>query len=129
MDDSLTLGVARVLADRFEAAVRREIPAVTEIHTHLEPRDALVHSTLPIDATVADVQALVRLAVSEVSDVRGCHDVQVHAGLDGLHVSLHCLADADLPIAKAHRLSDQLERRIVARLPGVAQVLVHIEPE
>jgi divalent metal cation (Fe/Co/Zn/Cd) transporter len=46
-----------------------------------------------------------------------------------LHVSLRCFADVDLPIVEAHSLADLVERRIIARLPGVAQVLVHIEPE
>lgn len=129
VDDSLTLDAAHALADRFEVALRREIPALTEISTHLEPRGIPVHSAPPTGATVAEVQALVRQAALEVSGMRNCHDVQLRAGPDGLYVSMHCLADADLPIAEAHRLSDQVERRIVARLPGVAQVLVHVEPE
>lgn len=129
VDDSLTLGAARVLADRFEEAVHQEIPAVTEISTHLEPRGALVHSAPTASVTTAEVQALVRQAASEVSEIRNCHDVQVRTGHGGLHVSLHCLADADLPIAEAHRLASQVERRVVTQLPDVVQVLVHVEPE
>jgi len=129
VDDSLTLGAAHVLADRFEEAVRQEIPAVTEINTHLEPRGALVHSAPTASVTTAEVQALVRQAASEVSEIRNCHDVQVRTGHGGLYVSLHCLADADLPIAEAHRLASQVERRVVTRLPDVVQVLVHVEPE
>lgn len=129
VDDSFTLGAAHDLANRFEAAVRRELPAVTEISSHLEPRSVPVHSASLITATVAEVQALAGQAVSEVSGIENCHDVQVHTSSDGLHVSLHCLADADLPITEAHRLADQVERRIMTRLRGVAQVLVHVEPK
>lgn len=99
------------------------------VSTHLEPRGAPVHSAPTANATVAEVQALVRQAASEVSEIRNCHDVQVRTGHGGLYVSLHCLADADLPIAKAHLLASQVERRVVTRLPDVVQVLVHVEPE
>ena len=128
VDDSLTLGAAHDLADRFEAAVRRELSGVTEVSTHLEPRAAPVHRAPLTPVTAAEVRALVGQVVSEVREIHSCHDIQVHAGHDGLHVSLHCFADPDLPIVEAHSLADEVERRIMTRLPGVVQVLVHIEP-
>ena len=129
VDDSLTLGAAHDLADRFESTVRQELSGVAEINIHLEPRAAPVHRAPLAPVTAAEVQALVCRVVSEVREIHSCQDVRVHAGLDGLHVSLRCFADVDLPIVEAHSLADLVERRIIARLPGVAQVLVHVEPE
>jgi divalent metal cation (Fe/Co/Zn/Cd) transporter len=48
---------------------------------------------------------------------------------DGYDVVLHCLADPDLPIAEAHRLADELEKRLEIGVKGISQVLVHVEPE
>ena len=42
---------------------------------------------------------------------------------------LHCLADPDLPVAEAHRLADQVEGLLRARIPGIRRVLVHVTPE
>ena len=129
VDNSLTLGAAHDLADGLETAVRREIPAVTRINTHLEPRGMAMQNA-PLDAgTAAGVTAQVLRAASEVSGVRDCHDVRLHEAQEGIYVALHCLADAALPIIQAHHLADQVERHVMAHLPRVTRVLVHIEPE
>ncbi len=41
---------------------------------------------------------------------------------------LDCLADPDLLVGEAHRLADQAEKRLYAQIPGIAQVLIHVEP-
>ncbi len=128
VDDSLTLATAHALADRFEEDLRRENPAVTEVNVHLEPRGAPIHHAPPTGKVLAEVRSLVEQAIMEVDGLHGCHDIQVRAAHDGLHVSLHCLADEDMPIAEVHRLSDQIERYILTCHLGVAGVLVHVEP-
>ena len=42
---------------------------------------------------------------------------------------LHCLADPELPIAEAHHLAEHLEQQLKSQVPGISQVLVHVEPE
>ena len=115
--------------ESFEAALRRELPALAEVNVHLEPRGAAVHHPPPAARDDAALRHLVAQAAEEVAGLEGCHDVQIRAARGGWHVSLHCLADADLPIAEAHRLADQVERQIVTRLPQVVEVLAHVEPK
>jgi divalent metal cation (Fe/Co/Zn/Cd) transporter len=64
-----------------------------------------------------------------VAGLHGCHNIQIRPSPGGYDVVLHCLADADLPIAQAHRLAEEVEVRLHAQVPGVGQVLVHVEPE
>gem|GEM_PF-4319787 len=54
--------------------------------------------------------------------------VVVHPGEGGAVVSLHCTLEADLAITAAHDFTERLESALRARLPGVARVVVHVEP-
>ena len=64
-----------------------------------------------------------------MSRLGGCHNLYLRHGPDGYDVVVHCLARPDLPVQEAHRLSDQAEKRLQAEVPGIAQVLIHMEPE
>ncbi len=65
----------------------------------------------------------------EIDGLRGCNRIHIRPGSDGYDLALHCLADPDMPIAEAHRLADQVEKRLELEVPGISRVLVHIEPE
>jgi divalent metal cation (Fe/Co/Zn/Cd) transporter len=109
--------------------VRQELPYVSEVHTHIEPRSVPVMPA-ELEGTVDPALEEQILAVAEsVTGLHGCHDVHARPGPDGYDVVLHCLAAPDLPIVKAHSLAEQVEMQLHARVPGIGQVLVHVEPE
>jgi cation diffusion facilitator family transporter len=127
---TLTLGQAHDQVNRLELAVRDELSQVRDIHSHIEPIAAPV---APVQDLSAEAEARLReqiaAVVREVSDLRGVDRLHVRPGPDGFDVALHALADPDLPIAEAHRLADQVEKRIEATVGGISRVLVHVEPE
>ena len=47
---------------------------------------------------------------------------------DGLVLFLTLGVDGTLPLAEAHRRASEIEERIRAALPGVAEIIVHTEP-
>jgi divalent metal cation (Fe/Co/Zn/Cd) transporter len=125
-----TLAEAHDRVSRLEEALRRELPHVDGVQTHIEPRGVplttITHEAAP------DEQVLVRIVttiVDAVPGLRGCHDVQLRASDGGYDVSLHCVADPAMPVSEVHHLADEAERRIQAEVPGVSEVLVHVEPE
>ena len=113
-----------------EAALYEELPHVKEINTHIEP---LATATAPRTAPAAEAPEHLRahiLALAEgVPRLRNCHNLRIWPGRDGYQVILHCLADPDLSVAEVHRLADQVERQVKAQVPGIGQVLVHVEPD
>jgi cation diffusion facilitator family transporter len=125
----LTLGEAHAQVSRLEASVLQELPHVSEVNTHIEPVAVPVVSM----ATAGDIDENLRGPIMAIVDqfvgVSDCHNLQVRPGPDGYEVVLHCLADPGLPIVEAHRLAEQLERRLRAELPSIDRVLVHMEPE
>jgi cation diffusion facilitator family transporter len=129
VEPDLTLAQAHAEVSGFEAAVRQELPYVSEVHTHIEPRSVPVMPA-ELEGTVDPALEEQILAVAEsVTGLHGCHDVHARPGPDGYDVVLHCLAAPDLPIVKAHSLAEQVEMQLHARVPGIGQVLVHVEPE
>jgi divalent metal cation (Fe/Co/Zn/Cd) transporter len=107
-----------------------ELPRVQDIHSHIEPISPMAS---PSAAVGSDEEGALRTRIvtiaEQVPGLRGCGRFHVRLGPDGYDVVLQCLADPDLPIAKAHRLAHEAESRIRAQVPGISQVLVHVEPE
>jgi divalent metal cation (Fe/Co/Zn/Cd) transporter len=125
----LTLAQAHEKVSQLEAAVRDELPHISDIHTHIEPRSVPV---APCDLQAEEAEALqaqLCALVERVPGLHSCHGFHIRAGASGYDVALHCLADPDLSVTEAHRLADQAERQIYAAVAGIDQVLIHVEPE
>ncbi len=125
----LSLADAHVEVSRLEEAIRAELPHGTTINSHIEP----YHSTTPrVAALGADTEALLRdrilAAMSRVPGLRGCHACHLRAGLTGYDVVLDCHAPAELSVDEAHRLTEIAESRLREEIPGIGQVLIHVEP-
>jgi divalent metal cation (Fe/Co/Zn/Cd) transporter len=127
---NLTLGQAHDRVSELEQAVRRELPQVRDIHSHIEP---IAMPAAPVGdlgpGEEARLRAEIMAVAGEVAGLSGCGQLHIRSGPDGYDVVFNCLADPGLPIADAHRLADEVEKRLRAQVPGISQVLVHVEPE
>ncbi len=127
---NLTLGQAHDQVSRLELAVRDELPQVRDIHSHIEPIATPVTPVAVLGSEAErDLRAQITAIVQEVTGLRGCNRLHIRPGSAGYDVALHCLADPDLPVAEAHALADELEKRLQLQIPGISRVLVHVEPE
>lgn len=80
----------------------------------------------------SDLQLLERIARAAVAD-RHTDWVDIHqlrAWRSGslVHIDLHLVLPADLTLEKAHQVTRQLERKLVAEFNGNASVLIHMDP-
>jgi divalent metal cation (Fe/Co/Zn/Cd) transporter len=126
----LTLDQAHDRVSHLELAVHDELPQVTGVHSHIEPSAQPVAPQTTLDSQEEDrLRAQIVAVASGVSGLRGCDRLYIRSGTDGYDVTLHCLADPNLTVTQAHRLADEVEKRIRTRVPGVSQVLVHVEPD
>jgi cation diffusion facilitator family transporter len=126
----LTLGQAHDRVSQLEVAVREELPQVRDIHSHIEPLTTAAVPVASLDAAQeARLRAQIEAAVREITGLHGYNRLHIRPGPDGYDLALHCLADPDVPVAEAHRLADQVEGLLRARIPGIQRVLVHVTPE
>jgi divalent metal cation (Fe/Co/Zn/Cd) transporter len=128
ISEKLQVGEAHAQASVFEEAVRRELPGLDRIVTHLEP---VGEASASLVATATDAE-MVQQVVGEVTREMGMvcqpHDVETTASEDGVTLSCHCAVDAAVSLTEAHRLTEQFESALRARLPSLGRVIIHIEP-
>ncbi len=72
-------------------------------------------------------ETIVRIAMS-VEGVRTAHAVRSRRVGQTLHVDMHIEVDADISVYDGHEIATRVKRRLIDEGPGIADVVVHIEP-
>jgi cation diffusion facilitator family transporter len=128
VNESLLLDEAHRQATEFERALRKSLPGVTRIITHIEPTGDAVATLRGEPASQAQVQAAIADFLSDYPLAVKPHDVRVqHVGGE-LAVSFHCTLDASTAITAAHELTVRLEEHLHSHVPGLGRVAIHVEP-
>lgn len=129
VSDSLLLDEAHRQATEFERALRRDLPEIKRIVTHIEPTGDVAAATIRTEP--AD-QLQVQKAIGEFLQTYPLrvkpHDVRVQLAHGEFAVSFHCTLDAATAITEAHDLTVRLEEHLRARVPGLGRVVIHVEP-
>ncbi|MEW6542939.1 MAG: cation diffusion facilitator family transporter [Nitrospirota bacterium] len=71
----------------------------------------------------------VRTVVLGHDGVLDCHEVRTRGLPDHIFMDLSVHVRADMSVAESHELAHQVEQAIKDRFEGVAEVIVHVEPE
>jgi len=79
------------------------------------------------DAAMIDPEELIKM-VAEFKDVGICHKVRSRGREDNISVDLHIHVRPSMRIDEAHKLSHEIEEKIMKEFAGVKEVIVHIEP-
>jgi cation diffusion facilitator family transporter len=127
--ETMPLAEAHEVVSGLEAEIRRAVPGVREIVTHIEPEAAEVGAAMLVDAQeiqgIADRVAEVARAVPGLLD---CHDVQVRTSNGHLALSCHCSFSDTLPVSEVHERVTRLEAAIRRELPQIFRITIHPEP-
>lgn len=79
------------------------------------------------DAAVVS-PATIKKIVSDFNDVVNCHNIRTRGRQDNICVDLHIWVKPDMHIDKSHELAHSIEERLKKEIPGVKEVITHIEP-
>lgn len=79
-------------------------------------------------AAILDVKQIVDI-VLRVKGTKSCHKVRTRGRPDDIYVDLHVEIDKDTRIKDAHEISYAIEDSIKKSIPGVTDVVVHVEPK
>ena len=129
LDGRLPLAQAHAIADRLEAAIRREFGRQAEIEIHIEPLEPEVVdvSEMP-DAIRQGYFAALDEAARAIDGLSDIHDVRVRRSERGTVLVAHCRLDPQSTVESVHRRVDDLERLVRDRKPDLARVVIHAEP-
>jgi len=129
VNDSLLLDEAHAQATEFEQALRRELPNVRQIITHIEPvgdAAATIHSEptrkLHVQKAIDDFLKDNPLPIKT-------HNLRVKLAGGELTVSFHCTLNAAAAITEAHDLTIRLEEYLRSHVSGLGRVVIHVEPD
>ena len=121
----LALEEAHDIAEDVERAIRASVPAIASVQTHLEPlaEDVDVQTAENVDDEAAVVRRIVRGALGrEPRELRFLHTSE------GLVAFLTLGLDPGTALSDAHARASEIEAKIRAERPEIADVIVHTEP-
>src|SRR6266850_1902917 len=127
LDESLNLKQGHDVVTAVEAEMRREVPEISSILTHIESEPSTIETGDEIQRD-ADIERRLSRIVAEFPEVLDMHDVAVKRVRDRIYVSCHCTMPDDLPLSRVHDISTALEIRFKQDAPEIFKVLIHPEP-
>jgi cation diffusion facilitator family transporter len=101
--------------------------AVENAIRKLVPDSDIVVRTQPSAEPETGLAAKIRKLASQIPEIRGLHNIEIHDAEDGVHVELHIEADPDTDLKTAHDIATRLESAIKTNIGEVAEVATHIE--
>src|SRR6202040_1758263 len=127
LDERMTLKTAHDQVTELEADMRREVPEIADILTHIESEPATIETG---DELVRDagLERQLKSLVAEFPEIVDMHDIQIKKVRGRLYVSCHCTLSDDLPLARVHDIQTELEIRFKQAAPELFRVLIHPEP-
>ncbi len=133
VDERMALRSAHDLVTRLEGEIRREVPQIATILTHIESEPGTIEYLASIERNRLLELRLRRVAANfpEIVDI---HDVLVtrmpgpRSEPNRIQVNCHCTLPDDVPMAEVHAVITALETAFKLASPEVGRLLIHPEP-
>jgi divalent metal cation (Fe/Co/Zn/Cd) transporter len=120
-----------VEAHRFvhelEEQIRRELPQVKSVLTHIESEPATIEAPVRVEQN-RRLEAMLRDAAANVPEVVDIHEVSVDRVGEHIHVTCHCTLPDAMEMRCVHESITELEHRFKLECPEVDRLLIHPEP-
>jgi cation diffusion facilitator family transporter len=81
-----------------------------------------------LDAAPLDPEPI-RAIVLGIAGVVGCHQVRSRGSPRAMYLDLHIQVDPAMTVLEGHALGHRVKDELIRRIPGVHDVLVHLEPD
>jgi cation diffusion facilitator family transporter len=129
VSDSLSVEEAHSLVTGLEDALKLKLPGVDQVLTHIEPASSTLEGRRAAAADKKRVLEALDEIAQHVQVPCGFHDIEVRRVGSELFVAMHCHMEGETGLAQAHDLTQDVENALRSKLPELARVLIHIEPE
>jgi len=129
--ESMSLRGAHEIATQLESDIRREVPGIATMLTHIEGEPATIAHAAPIE-TAKNLEAQLRKTAADFPEILDIHEITVTRGHGGtasaIQVNCHCTLQDDLPMSRVHAIITDFESEFRLHHPQVTRVLIHPEP-
>lgn len=129
VDPALRLEEAHEHATQLEREIQQSIPEVHEVNVHLEPLLKKVEPANEVSLAPARIERKLVEIARDMPGLLDCHSVEAHQLGQNVLVRLHCTLEPDLPIARVHEITEDIEFRLRRAFPQIFKVSVHAEPQ
>ncbi len=126
--ERMSLKDAHDFVCRLESEIRREIPELQTVLTHIESEPATIEEPVKMDRDDEILEANLREAASDFQEIVDIHEVVVRRTVDRIQVSCHCTLPDAMSMERVHEVITSLEAHFRAKCPEVYRVLIHPEP-
>jgi cation diffusion facilitator family transporter len=127
LDERMTLKAAHDQVTELEADMRRDLPDISDIVTHIESEPATIETPEEV-VSDASLERRLKTAAAEFPEILDLHDFVAKRVRGRLYVSCHCTMSDDLTLARVHDIQTELEIRFKQQAPELFRVLIHPEP-
>ena len=127
VDETMVLRDAHTLVTQLETEMRREVPEISSILTHIESEPATIERPESLERD-RQLKLRLRRAARAFPEILDIHEVFVTRINDRIQVSCHCTLPDDLPMAQVHAVITALEGAFKLDAPEVSRLLIHPEP-
>jgi cation diffusion facilitator family transporter len=79
------------------------------------------------DAAVVPAETIKNIIMG-FDDVENCHNIRTRGRQDNICVDLHIWVKPNMHIDRSHELAHSIEEKLKKEIPGVREVITHIEP-
>jgi divalent metal cation (Fe/Co/Zn/Cd) transporter len=128
LEEHLTLREAHGFVTTLEAEIRRNVPEVDSVLTHIESEPGTIEQ--PEVSLVEDrrLEQALRSAASAFPEIADVHAIMVGRMGEHISVACHCTLPDELPMNRVHEVITALEDRFKLECPEVYRVTIHPEP-
>ncbi|HLV88090.1 MAG TPA: cation diffusion facilitator family transporter [Candidatus Sulfotelmatobacter sp.] len=127
LDERMSLKEAHDQVTDLEADMRRDVPEISDILTHIESEPATIETSEEL-LNDKELERRLRAVAAQFPELQDVHDFVFKRVRGRLFVSCHCTLSDDLSLARVHDVQTELEIRFKQAAPELFRVLIHPEP-
>jgi cation diffusion facilitator family transporter len=129
--ETMSLRDAHDIATQLENEMRREVPGISTLLTHIESEPATIAIAAQIDAS-KNLERQLRATARHFPEILDIHEITLTRGHGGaansVQVNCHVTLPDDMPMEQVHTIITNFESEFRLDHPQVARVLIHPEP-
>jgi cation diffusion facilitator family transporter len=128
IEENTRLREAHGFVTALEAEIRRKVPEIDSVLTHIESEPATIEQPEETEVEDRRIELALQTAAAAIPEIVDVHAISIGRSGDHVSLSCHCTLEDDLPMHRVHELITSLEDRLKLECPEVYRVTIHPEP-